>query len=74
MSTFFGPQPVFSGCMHRHIKVIYNGHRTFYGGEVCDNIQEQVLCLDCYEILSETDVRGAWNGYASKLEDKDGIR
>ena len=57
----FGPQPVFSHCLHRRVQVIHNGSRTFYAGEVFDNIQEQVLCLDCMETLTETEVRETWN-------------
>ena len=59
--TYFGPQPVFSHCLHRHVRVIHNGQRTFSEGEVFDNIQEQVLCLDCMETLTETEVRETWN-------------
>ena len=75
--THFGPQPVFSHCMHWHIRVIHNGQRTFYEGEVFDNIQEQVLCLDCLNVLSESDVRAAWKGTRltlgiSNLEDNHG--
>ena len=43
------------------MRVIHNGQRTFYEGEVFDNIQEQVLCLDCLQTLTETEVRETWN-------------
>ena len=64
----FGPQPVFSACMHWHVRVIHNGSRTFSEGEVFDNIQEQVLCLDCLNVLSESDVRAAWTGMRPTLD------
>ena len=59
----FGPQPVFSFCLHRHIQVTCNGSRTFSEGEVSDDIQEQVLCLDCFNILTEVEVQETWKGY-----------
>ena len=77
MATHYGPQPVFSHCMHRRIQVIHNGSRTFYAGEVFDDIQEHVLCLDCLQTLTEADVRDTWNGYsnyAATLEEQDEIR
>ena len=60
--THFGPQPVFSSCLHRNIKVVYNGGMSFSEGEVFENIQEQVFCLDCLQTLSEGEVRATWNG------------
>lgn len=66
--THFGPQPVFSACMHRRIQVVHKGSRTFSEGEVLDNIQEQVLCLDCLKFLSESEVRTTWRGLRPILE------
>ena len=61
----FGPQPVFSSCLHRHIQVVYNGSRSFSEGEVFDDIQEQVFCLECMQTLTEAEVRATWNGYSN---------
>ena len=61
MAAHYGPQPVFAHCLHRHVRVIHNGQRTFYEGEVFDNIQEQVPCLDCFQTLTEEEVRATWN-------------
>ena len=75
--SHFGPQPVFAHCLHRHVQLIHNGSMTFSEGEVFDNIQEQVLCLDCLTTLSEADVRTSWTGYsafATTLEQQDDIR
>ena len=75
--THFGPQPVFSSCLHRHIRVVQNGSRSFYAGEVFDNIQEQILCLDCLETLTEGEVRATWDGYSAfsvTLEEQDETR
>ena len=74
MTVHSGPQPVFSRCLHRHIRVIHHGGMSFSEGEVCDDIQEYVLCLDCFETLSEADIRATWNGYsqyAITLEQQD---
>ena len=49
-------------CMHLHVKVITCGSRDFVSGEVFDNIQEQVLCMDCGQYLSELEVLGVWQG------------
>lgn len=51
---------IFSPCMHRHLTVDTSGGRSFSAGEVFDNIQERILCLDCLEHLTETEVRAAW--------------
>ena len=77
IQTHFGPQPVFSDCLHRNIQVIHNGSRTFSEGEVNDDIQEQVLCLDCMQILTETEVKETWNFRSIcplTLEEQDEIR
>ena len=58
-----GPLPVFSSCLHLHIQVVYNGSRTFSEGEVYDDIQEQVICLDCLKNLTEEEVRTTWLGW-----------
>ena len=60
--THLGPRPVFSSCPHRSIQVIQTGGMHFSEGQVWDDIKEQVLCLDCLEVLSEADVRSAWTG------------
>ena len=77
MAAYFGPQPVFSSCMHRHTQVIQNGGFHFTEGQVWDDIQENVLCIDCFKVLSEADVRAAWEGYfsdcSSVMEQPDGI-
>ena len=51
---------IFSPCMHRHVVVDASGGRHFTAGEVWDDIQVRVLCLDCLEYLSEDEVRAAW--------------
>jgi len=66
MTAHFGPRPVFSSCLHRHIQVIHNGSRTFSEGEVSDTIQELVLCLDCLQTLTEAEVRDTWSGQSTK--------
>ena len=58
--SHFGPQPVFSQCMHRRVRVIQNGGMHFSEGQVWDDIEEKVLCLDCLMILTEAEVRASW--------------
>lgn len=75
--THFGPQLVFSSCLHRHVQVIQNGGMHFSEGQVWDDIEEKVFCLDCLKVLTESDVRAAWTGYstfAETLEEQDEIR
>jgi len=54
--------PIFSPCMHRHVVVVSTGIRRFEAGEVTDDIEEHVECIDCSEYLSELEVRAAWEG------------
>ena len=48
-------------CLHRRVVLDTTGSRHFSEGEVCDNIQERLLCLDCMEYVTEAEVRAAWN-------------
>ena len=52
----------YSPCLHRHIVTVTTGGRHFIKGEVCDDIRESLLCLDCMEELSESEIRARWNG------------
>ena len=75
MATHYGPQPVFAHCLHRRVRVIHNGQRTFYEGEIFDNIQEQVLRPDRLKRFTEEEVRATWNVYSicpPTLEKQDG--
>jgi hypothetical protein len=58
----------FSPCMHRQVVVDTSGGRRFVEGEVTDDIMIRVLCLDCGEFLSESEVRGTWRGENRQLE------
>ena len=62
MDNLYSPS-LYSSCMHRHIQVIASGIRTFYAGEVWDDICEKVVCLDCFSTLSEIEVRETWAGH-----------
>ena len=37
-------------------------------GEVTDDILVRALCLDCGEYLSESEIRGSWDGEPHKVE------
>ena len=58
----FSANLLFSPCMHRHVVVVVTGSRRFSQGEVTDDIQERLQCLDCLEYVTEAEVRAAWNG------------
>ena len=40
----------------------------FNAGEVSDDIQERLLCLDCLEYLDEEEVFTAWHGEAHFIQ------
>jgi len=58
-----------SPCMHRNVVVDLSGGRRFVDGEVTDDILVRALCLDCGEYLTESEIRGAWDGEPSEIED-----
>jgi len=58
----FSANLLFSPCMHRHVVVVITGSRRFSQGEVTDDIQERLQCLDCLEYVTEAEVRAVWNG------------
>jgi hypothetical protein len=51
----------FAPCMHRRLVVETSGRRDFIQGEVFDNIQERLFCLECGMYLTETEIRSRWN-------------
>src|SRR5690242_18821820 len=61
-------QSEFSPCLHRHVKVVTKGSMQFSGGDVWDNLQEQVLCLDCMCTLTEMEVRESWAGKSTSIK------
>jgi hypothetical protein len=58
----------YSPCLHRHVIIETTGGMHFSAGEVTDNIQESLLCLDCLEYLDEEEIRTAWHGEAHFIE------
>ena len=54
----------FSPCLHRHVFIETTGGMHFIAGEVSDDIQERLLCLDCLEYMDEEEVLTAWHGEA----------
>lgn len=60
----------FSPCMHRRVTTEITGSRRFIEGEVFDDIQERLICLDCLEYVTEEEVRAVWGQTpAPKLEE-----
>ena len=65
----------FSPCLHRHVAIEMSGGMHFIAGEVSDDIQERLLCLDCQEYLDEEEIFTVWHGgqtqfiQISKLEE-----
>ena len=53
----------FSPCMHRRVTTEITGSRNIIEGEVWDNIQERLVCLDCLEYVTEEEVRAVWGQY-----------
>ncbi len=63
----------YTPCMHRRVEVEASGARSFSEGEVFDDIQERLVCLDCGEYVTEVEVRAYWGKVpASKQESSDG--
>ena len=60
-------QSMYSTCLHRNVRVITRGRMTFYGGDVWDDYQDQVLCLDCQSVLPEVEVRQSWAGMGTSI-------
>jgi len=62
----FSARPFYSPCLHFHVVVEITGSRRFRAGEVEDDIQERLRCLDCLEYLTEAEVRAAWGQGSSE--------
>ncbi|MBV6452074.1 MAG: hypothetical protein MHPDNHAH_02825 [Anaerolineales bacterium] len=54
-------------CLHRNIVTELNGEMHFSVGEVWDDIQERLLCLDCMEYVTEVEVRSAQSDFPPNL-------
>jgi hypothetical protein len=50
----------FTPCMHLRVATEVTGGRHFSEGEVWDDIQERLVCLECGEYVSEAEVRTSW--------------
>ena len=50
----------FSPCLHRRVTTEITGSRNIIEGEIWDDIQERLICLDCLEYVTEEEVRAAW--------------
>lgn len=46
-------------CLHRNLVLDTTGGMHFSDGEVWDDIQERLLCLDCMEFVTEAEIRSA---------------
>jgi hypothetical protein len=59
-----------SPCPHRHLTTVLRGSWRLVDGEPWDDIQEKLLCLDCFEYLTEKEVRARWDGreFASGID------
>lgn len=54
-------------CLHRNVVLETTGGTHFSGGDVWDNIQEKLLCLDCMEYVTEVEVRSAQSDFPPNL-------
>ena len=43
-------------CPHRNVVLEITGGMHFSAGEVWDDIQERLLCLDCMEYITEAEI------------------
>ena len=56
-----------SPCLHRHVVADTVGQRRFSEGEPFDDIRVNFVCLDCGEVLIESD-RGTWCAESHQVE------
>ena len=54
-------------CLHRRVVLDINGGMHFNAGEVWDDIQERLLCLDCLQYVTEAEARSAWHGFSLEI-------
>ncbi|MFC2064278.1 hypothetical protein ACFLXB_04180 [Chloroflexota bacterium] len=59
----------FYPCLHRHVVIETRGSIRMVAGEIVDDIQEQLRCIDCLEVLTEEEVQSAWLGYDTHFID-----
>ena len=60
----------FSRCLHRRVTTVVDGSRRMVEGEVWDDIQEKLMCLECGEYVTEEDVRAGWGQFPIEKEEK----
>jgi hypothetical protein len=60
----------FAPCLHRRVITESSGGRHFSEGEVWDDIQERLLCLDCMEYVTEAEVHSAWGQETQQIPAK----
>ena len=59
----------FMRCMHPRATTEITGGMHFSAGEVWDDIQERLVCLECGEYVTEEEVRAGWGAVSiSTLE------
>ena len=51
----------FAPCLHRRVIVESRESSDFSEGEISEDIQERLLCLECMCYLTETEIRARWN-------------
>jgi hypothetical protein len=61
----------FTPCAHRRVTTEFTGGRYFIEGEVYDDIQEKLVCLDCGEWVTEVEVRSARGELHHDLSDRE---
>jgi hypothetical protein len=64
----------FTPCLHRHVVVESRGGRYFSEGEVSDDIRDVLVCLDCFETLTEAEAYAYMRDislFSVKVEDTD---
>jgi hypothetical protein len=59
----------FSPCLHRRVTTEITGSRRIVEGEVWDDIQERLVCLECGEYVTEEEVRAGWGQFPFSKEE-----
>lgn len=49
-------QPDNAQCEHLHTTITTTGSIRFYGGEVIDDTRDELVCLDCGQVIEEVQI------------------
>jgi len=64
---------LYPACSHLHVTLETCGGRHFTEGEVWDDLQEYLQCVDCGETLEEKESLIAWHGGQTQIIESPGM-